>query len=681
MSDPFGALRDRALKVLGESSGGITAVDAVLHEMQVLHAELEIQQEELRESQRHSAEHAAYYRQLFFDSPLAFVVLTETGEVKETNQRGAWLLGWHQGEASLPFHQFVAAEDLGEWRRLEQRVAERSGSTASELHIRKVGGARRLCRVTISARQGGGRLLGLEDLTALREAESRQRIASERAAQVLRDTSDGVLFVNVAGRLIEEANDATAHLLATTAASLRGRPLVSLFPPALAVRQELLLKKAVLQRPMPLVALTLVAANGTHVETEVALGELIEGPVRLLSLLLRDVSARARLTAEKEELARTMMESQKLEAVGQLAAGVAHDMNNMLTVILSCASEPLPVHEAELREALGEVRSAAMRGRELTGRLSALYRRRPLREARFDLVALVDELAGLLRRTLPQSITIEVNLPDAPWWVMGDEGAWHQALLNLAINARDAMPHGGRLRLACLQTPSGRELLVSDDGVGMSPEIAARAFEPFFTTKPEGQGTGLGLAHVHAVARAHHVDVRCESKLGEGTRFRFLMPPPPEGVLSPVVNEPVGAVPVKLPRLVGRVLLVDDDALGRKATARLLKRSGAEVVEASSGQEALAVLARDAGFVAMLTDLAMPEMDGEALAARVRDAWPQLAVVVFTGEVRDDRLQRLLGLGVKRVVSKPYTVVELVDALLSAAASTSMARAALTQPR
>jgi CheY-like chemotaxis protein len=148
-----------------------------------------------------------------------------------------------------------------------------------------------------------------------------------------------------------------------------------------------------------------------------------------------------------------------------------------------------------------------------------------------------------------------------------------------------------------------------------------------------------------------------------------------------VANEPVGAVPVKLPRLEGRVLLVDDDALGRKATARLLKRSGAEVVEASSGQEALAVLARDAGFVAMLTDLAMPEMDGEALAARVRDAWPQLAVVVFTGEVRDVRLQRLLGLGVKRVVSKPHTVVELVDALLSASASTSMAREALTQPR
>ena len=223
------------------------------------------------------------------------------------------------------------------------------------------------------------------------------------------------------------------------------------------MRQDLQLKQAALLRPPPAVMLTFSAADGSRVEVEATLGQLVEGPVRLLTLLLRDVSARTRLAAEREALAARLMESQKLEAVGQLAAGVAHDMNNMLTVILSCASEPPPETPAETTEALAGVRTAALRGRELTGRLSALFRQTPLREARFDLGALVHELASLLRRTLPPSIRIEVKPPARAWWLLGDEGAWHQALLNLAINARDAMPGGGDLTLACLELASGHE--------------------------------------------------------------------------------------------------------------------------------------------------------------------------------------------------------------------------------
>ncbi len=656
MTNTFGNLRDRALKLLATSPP--QEVDGLLQEMHVLHAELEVQQDELRESQRRASELAAYYRQLFFESPLAFVVLTDAGKVHEANQQATWLLGWSTGETALPFAQHVAAEDQSEWTRLVTRAADSPAS--SELRIRRVGGERRLCRVTLSARPGGGWLLGMQDLTALRDAEARQRIASERAARMLRDTRDGVLFVNADVRLIDEANQAIASLLGTTPEALRGRPLSTLFPADCVVRQDLQLKQAAQMRPPPAVMLTFSAADGSRVEVEATLGQLVEGPVRLLTLLLRDVSARARLAAEREALAARLMESQKLEAVGQLAAGVAHDMNNMLTVILSCASEPLPETPAETTEALAEVRTAALRGRELTGRLSALFRQKPLREARFDLGALVQELASLLRRTLPPSIRIEVKSPARAWWLLGDEGAWHQALLNLAINARDAMPEGGDLTLACLELPSGPELVVADTGAGMTPEVMARAFEPFFTTKPTGQGTGLGLAHVHAVARSHRMELRCESKPGEGTRFRIQLR---------LADDPSGTLPAaggrrsELPRLKGRVLLVDDDALARRATSRLLKRGGAEVVEAAHGREALEVLQREPGIRAVLTDLSMPEMDGEVLAAQLREVSPALPVVVFTGEIRDARHQRLLELGVKQVVSKPFTTEELLGAL------------------
>ncbi len=386
---------------------------------------------------------------------------------------------------------------------------------------------------------------------------------------------------------------------------------------------------------------------------------------------------------EREEMARALFETQKLEAVGQLSAGVAHDMNNVLAAILACASNHDQSSPRELGEAMREIRAAALRGRELTDRLSSLFRKSPIRARTFDLVDLVRQVAGLLRRTLPSSIAVEASLPDDRWWLDGDDEAWHQALLNLAINARDAMPDGGVLRLECGSGPTGRELRVSDNGLGMSADVLARAFEPFFTTKPFGQGTGLGLSHVRAVAQSHQVDVRCESTPGAGTRFRFLFPhalvrAAPHGESGAVEAEARVGETRPRPRLPptqvsrraitarqvrGRILLVDDDETVRHTTARLLKRVGIQVVEAPSARDALALIESAGPFDVVVSDLAMPLMDGEALAATVLTRTPEQPFVMVTGGLRDDRLQRLQALGVKEVVTKPFTVPEILAVL------------------
>ncbi len=346
----------------------------------------------------------------------------------------------------------------------------------------------------------------------------------------------------------------------------------------------------------------------------------------------RDVT---RERAEREQLRAT----QKLESLGVLAGGVAHDFNNLLTVIAGYADE------LDDSEASVEIRRAAERAAALIAQLLAFGRKQVLRPRRVTLDDLVRDLQNVLRSLIREEVKLELELDSAPWCVEVDPNQIQRVLVNLATNARDAMPTGGSLRIAtsrctldekeaaALGVPPGDHacLVVTDTGTGMEADTRDRAFEPFFTTKEVGDGTGLGLASVYGIVEQSHGGIRLRSAPGSGTEVSLYFPrcerEPVQQGSQERREHSGGAAPAN-----AQVLLVEDDASVRRLAAETLRRGGFRVLDAESGPAALALLADDSISIDLLvSDVIMPEMRGPELAARLRVREPGLPVLFVSG--------------------------------------------------
>lgn len=346
---------------------------------------------------------------------------------------------------------------------------------------------------------------------------------------------------------------------------------------------------------------------------------------------------------ERRELEARFRQAQKMEAIGQLAGGVAHDFNNILTVIQSYITL-FGQGLVEREEAAREITVAVGRAASLSRQLLAFSRKQVLQLRDLDLNEVVTDMAKMLSRTLGDDMTLEViTAPDLPL-VQADRGMMEQILLNLAVNARDAMPAGGRLEVttgvvtvtdadtrahADAIAGSAVCLRVSDNGSGIPAEILAHIFEPFFTTKGLNKGTGLGLATVHGIVKQHQGWVRLTSEVGRGTTFEILLPASPAA--RPAIEAPVpGRAPVG-----GRetVLLVDDEPSLRIVVRSILDHLGYRVIEAASGKLALDLIEREAPQIdVLLTDMVMPGgVNGKELATRLRERQPDLGVIIMSG--------------------------------------------------
>jgi PAS domain S-box-containing protein len=333
-------------------------------------------------------------------------------------------------------------------------------------------------------------------------------------------------------------------------------------------------------------------------------------------------------------------QAQKMESVGRLAGGIAHDFNNLLTVILSCADA---MHNEVARlpacvEALEDIRVAGMRARDLTRQLLAFSRRQLVEAVPLSLNTVVRGTEKLLRRVLGEDIDLVCSLPPDLWTTRCDPGQIEQVIMNLAVNARDAMPNGGRLTLetrnSAGSTSCGSDhvsLVIGDSGVGMSSDVKAHLFEPFFTTKPRGQGTGLGLATVYGIVKQCNGQIRVESELGRGTTFEICLPR--------VLDEPLLVEPQQSVARAGgpeTLLVVEDDALVRGVTVRVLRSGGYRVLVAGSGREALALPAQELrGARLLITDVVMPGVAGPAMADELRARYPGLRVLFVSGYSED----------------------------------------------
>lgn len=409
-----------------------------------------------------------------------------------------------------------------------------------------------------------------------------------------------------------------------------------------------------------------------HFATLVDKGAVLGGQGIIVDLT--DVRSAERKRTELEDQLRR---AQETETLGALAGGVAHDMNNVLTVIASLASVTL--REAEqgtvVSSDMRSVLSACERGQSLTRNLLGFARRGKYRAQRFSVNKAIDDVVRLLRRTIPKGIAIEVDLADDLLMVVGDVQQIGHVLLNLAINAVDAMgakgtlrfetalveiTEGDRIRHPKLEAGPHVRLRVVDDGAGMEANVATRAFEPFFSTKNPSQGTGLGLSMVYGTVRSHHGDTILESELGLGTAVTIHLP-----TVEPSIDEDETPMPerVQLQRE-GTVLLVDDDPLIRKSGRRLLRTLGFRVLVAADGREAEAVFREHHEQVALvILDLMMPVMDGQEAFRALREIDPQARIMISSGFASGEVAGTLVEMGALGFLEKPYTLGQLSDAL------------------
>ncbi|MFC7474455.1 ATP-binding protein [Dankookia sp. GCM10030260] len=403
---------------------------------------------------------------------------------------------------------------------------------------------------------------------------------------------------------------------------------------------------------------------------------LLEDRVAERTRALRE--ANERLTeqmAERERVEAQLRQSQKVEAIGQLTGGVAHDFNNLLMAVLgnlALLRKRLPADDARIQRLIEGATQGAQRGAALTQRLLAFARRQDLRPEPVDLAALLVGMGDLLRRSLGPRVELVVEVAADLPRAMADPNQLELAVLNLAVNARDAMPEGGRLTV-CLDAAvpgTGADLpgdatcylrlQVTDTGSGMDAATLARAVEPFFSTKPIGQGTGLGLSMVHGVARQLGGDLRLRSLPGEGTTAELLLPAATAAATAAgaeVVAQPGSAAAVAPP---SHILLVDDDPLIIRSTADMLEDLGHSVLEADCGPRALAILAQGTPVDLLLTDYAMPGMTGLEVALAARRLRPGLPVVLASGLV--DLASGATPSDLPRL-TKPYRQDELAAAI------------------
>ncbi len=399
----------------------------------------------------------------------------------------------------------------------------------------------------------------------------------------------------------------------------------------------------------------------------------LEERVRRRTAQLENANANLRLAnAEKERMQAALVQAQKMEAIGQLTGGLAHDFNNLLTVIIGnlAALRDHRPDDREVNEFIDPALQSARRGVQLIKRLLTFSRQQPLAPQAVDIELLVNGLATLIRRSLPESITLSTELAPAALHALVDPGQLESALLNFALNSRDAMPDGGELRItaravsladdaAAFEVAPGMYALleVIDNGSGMSAETQARIFEPFFTTKRFGLGSGLGLAMAYGFAKQSGGGIIVHSQPGQGTTVRMVLP----------LTTPEPAAPSPSAVLPGRqhdelVLLVEDEPNVRQVVRQQLMQLGHPVIEAENGEQAWAMIEQVSAIALVVSDIIMPgPLNGRQLAERIAQQAPHIHIVLMSGYADEDDDQDEAAS--QPILAKPFLRQDLANAL------------------
>jgi PAS domain S-box-containing protein len=501
---------------------------------------------------------------------------------------------------------------------------------------------------------------------ALKESEARLRAIATAVPDVL-------LVMDEDGRYVEILT-AEPQLVCAYPESLKGKLLTEVLSAHLAERFLGMIRQTLLTRQIQMAEyeLQIAKVGRRYFEARMAPIEALVAGRRAVAVVARDITER-RLTEEK------LRHAQKMEAIGQLTGGIAHDFNNLLAIILAnleLLDEQLD-DRADLRDLIHRAFAAVDRGANLTQRLLAFSRRQPLQPKLTDLNALVAGMSDMLHRTLGETIEMQTVLAEGLLATRIDPGQFETALLNLVLNARDAMPRGGKLmittanrwldedyartQLYYVRTGQYVMLAVSDTGTGMAPEVLEHAFEPFFTTKAVGKGSGLGLSMVYGLVKQSGGYINIYSEIGKGTMVRIYLPwAQSEGL---VLEDEEKAETVAPRGRAETILVVEDDPHVRQLAVSMLKNLGYHTVEADNARTALEVLDEQPLIVLLFTDLVLPGgVDGVELAKEARRRRPGLKVLFTTGYMESDRIESDLEHGAE-LLTKPYRKHSLASKL------------------
>lgn len=495
---------------------------------------------------------------------------------------------------------------------------------------------------------------------------------------LLESAATAILTIDLGGT-IEDLNPATERMFGYAAWELAGRNIKILMPEPYQSAHDGYLSSYVTTGTKKIIGIGREVRgrrkDGATFPIHLAVSEFSAAGKRYFTGIIHDLSDRKHVEEALLESERRLAQSQKMEAVGQLTGGIAHDFNNLLTIIignLELVQDQL--ERADLRVLVKRAQDAASLGAELTDRLLTFSKKRKLDPQPLLLNELVLSVAGMLRRTLGEHISLTTSLAPDLWLTRADSSQFQSAIINLAVNARDAMPKGGKLiietRNALLDanqlsgeiTPSAYvHLSISDTGSGMSPETRDRAFEPFFTTKEKGRGTGLGLAMVYGFVKQSGGHVGLYSEIGHGTTFDLYFPQIDDATApaTPISNDI--ATVRRGPQV---ILVVEDDPGVRDLTVTRLRAIGYRVVEATDGPKAVEILKGDSPIDLVFTDLVMPGgLSGRDVALMAEQIRPGIKVMLTSGYaedlVRDDDPE----FAHRQILRKPYRQAELVAAL------------------
>ncbi|MCD6727909.1 MAG: PAS domain S-box protein [Solirubrobacteraceae bacterium] len=613
------------------------------------------------------------FRRAFDDAPIGMALLDLEGGWLRMNPALAQMVGYSEAQLrAMTLEGLAHPEDVGLDRPLvRELLAGRRRSYAVEKRLVHSDGRIIHVLAHVSLMHGDGErplyfLVQLVDLSERRRAEAERR-AGEQRLQAIVDNAPALISVKDAQRRFVLVNRRWEVVMGVAADVALGRTAAEILPRALADTERDDLDEEVVETATPRETQVLVVSGDGDGDREFLTVKFplfdTDGRISGVCSISTDLTERHRAERERAELEQRLAQAQRLESVGQLAGGVAHDFNNLLSVILSCVgfAEHQLDESSPVRAEVEEIGRAAECAAALTRQLLMFSRREVVQPEVLDLGALVGGLESLLSRSLGEQVTLRIARDGHLPAVLADRSRLEQVLVNLAVNARDAMPEGGILAIEVRAVAGGVTVSVTDEGVGMAPNVVDRAFEPFFTTKAPGEGTGLGLATVHGIVTDSGGEVEIDSRPGAGTTVRFTLPAAGEG--EPVARLDQGERPA-MPRLpCARVLVVEDQDPVRRQAVRILEAQGYEVLQSGSAADALE---RWQPVDLLLTDVVMPGMSGHELARRAIERSPELRVVFMSGHtedalVRDGARERQLAL-----VQKPFTRDSLLAAVAGA---------------
>ena len=600
---------------------------------------------------------------LFFNVALDMLCIADfSGYFVRLSPTWTKTLGWTEEELKAnPFIEFVHPDDREATLKATSRLSDGIEVIGFNNRYRcKDGSYKWLSWNSFGAAARGIIVAAARDITDRKRSDVHLQESEERYRRLVEFSPDAIM-VHSCGKYVY-VNPAAVRLLgAHDASELLGKPVLDIVHPDFRESVRRRVTTGIIEnKNLPLMEEKLLRLDGVTIDVEVAALPIEYDGIPAMQDVVRDIT-------EQKKLQQELLQSQKMQSIGTLAGGIAHDFNNILGIILGYTSliKKNKLNVQKLSESIAAINLAVQRGAALVRQIMTFARKTDASFEPLNLEDLIQELFSMLQQTFPKIITFKKIFPKDIPFILADRTQIHQSLLNLCVNARDAMPHGGSIIIKVekqtgeqlkVQFPTADQdsyicISVTDSGEGMNETTRGRVFEPFFTTKAKGKGTGLGLSVVYGVVQSHHGFINVESELGYGTTFRLYFP-------IPNINEkPVDSRQVKSFEIGGTetILLVEDEELLIEMVSFLLESKGYKVFVAQDGAEAIEVYKKHIQEIALvLTDMGLPTMTGMEEFKKLKEIDPNVKVILASGYFEPDMKADLLKAGAKGFLQKPY---------------------------